>query len=128
MVKILAQEARDYFAHASQRTCDLNPHDFNDDWMQYRAQSGVCMIFHVALWPGVWMVHIGVNPAAWGQIDAACKKLLAEFQAEVRALRIVAWIPEANRAVAALAKRVGFTCDGAMPLPGGGVSMIGWSA
>lgn len=120
-MKITADEARAYFAHPSQRRMGLDPQDL-PDWAEYRASGPVCLIFHQAPWPNVWMVHVGVKPEGWGHIAGPTKQLLAEFRHEQRATRIVAWIEDKNRAAIALARRCGFETDGAFP----GVIMMGW--
>lgn len=127
-MRLNAHDARPYFEHASQRQCDLDPSALHDNGIEYRAEGGICLAFHATFWPTVWMVHIGVMPSAWGELDRACIRLLTAFQAEKQAKRIIAWIPENNRAVAALARRVGFVTDGTLPLPQQKITMIGWGA
>ena len=125
---VKANEARAFFAHPSQHKCGLDPADLHDNGIEYRAENGVCLAFHASFWPTVWMVHIGVMPSVWGKVDAPCKRILTAFQAEKQAERIIAWIPSSNRAALALARRLGFENDGALPLPGEGITMIGWRA
>ena len=93
--------------------------------MHYRADSGACMAFHLNLWPGIWMVHIGVLPQALGKADAAVVRILTAFAAEVGAARIIGWVKESNRATLAMARRVGFEIDGRLPLSEP-VIMLGW--
>lgn len=96
------------------------------EWAEYYAESGVCAVFHPHLWPGVWAIHIGVTPAAWGYVDAPLQSVIAEFCHDKQPERVVGWVKESNRAVIALAKRVGFEIDGRLPLAGP-VVMIGRS-
>ena len=96
-------------------------------WMDYRAEGGACMAFHESFWPGVAMVHLGANPRWWGALDGCVASLLREYWDDAKPKRIVAWVPARNRAVLAMARRVGFTVDGQMPLPDGEITMIGWT-
>ena len=123
-----ADQARPYFSHPSQLKCGLDPNDLHDNGIEYRARHGVCLAFHQSFWPTVWMVHIGVIPSAWGKADAPCKELLGEFLVEKNAERVIAWIPESNRACQALAERIGFQIDGVLPLESGHITMNGWRA
>ena len=116
MPRILTHtEAAPYFAHPSQqRASGLIGEP--EDWMQYRASGDVCLSFHLNLWPGVWMVHLAAKPGAWGRCDGDVTAILRAFSAEVNAARIIGWVKESNRAVLALARRVGFETDGRLPL------------
>lgn len=125
-MKISAAEARRYFDHPTQAAPGL-PDEFPEDGIEYRAESGVCLIFHPALWPGVWMVHVAVNPAAWGKVDAPARRLLTQFQDEFGPERIVAWVEEQNRACLALTRRLGFTQYGRLGLQAP-VVMLEWRA
>ncbi len=123
-MRIGVDEARGYFAHPSQRNASvLDPADLHEDGLLYYADGGVCLIFHRVYWPGVWMVHLGANPAAWGRLDGAVLRLLREFSAQHEPTRIVAWVSDKNRAVLALSRRLGFQQDGQFP----GVELIGWT-
>lgn len=120
-MKITAAEARAYFAHPSQRKAAMLDGPL-PEWMEYRAEGNVCLAFHPALWPDVWMTHIGVKPRGWGQLTDTTARLLDAFWLEQQPHRIVAWIKDSNRAAIALARRCGFETDGAFP----GVLMMGW--
>lgn len=84
------------------------------------------MALHNAMWPGVWMVHVAAHPAAWGRTVEPCRRILTAFSAARSPDLIVAWFSEANRAVASLARRVGFVEYGRMTLPGGTVICAEW--
>jgi RimJ/RimL family protein N-acetyltransferase len=126
-MKIIANEARQYFLHPSQNKSELDPAELHDAGIEYRAEDGVCLAFHGSMWPDVWSVHIGTTPDMWGRLDAIVMRLLRGFFAEMKALRIVAWVPRANCAVHALARRVGFVIDGVLPLADNEITMIGWA-
>jgi RimJ/RimL family protein N-acetyltransferase len=120
-MRITASEAEAFFAHPSQRKAAMLDGPL-PDWMEYRAEAHVCLGFHPAPWPDVWMVHIGVKPEGWGHLTDRTKRLLQDFWDEQQPTRIVAWMKDSNRAAIALARRVGFETDGAFP----GVIMMGW--
>lgn len=120
-MKIDVAAAEAFFAHPSQRKAAMLDGPL-PDWCEYRAEAHVCLAFHPAPWPAVWMVHIGVKPEGWGRITDRTRRLLCDFWDEQDPARIVAWIKDSNRAAIALARRVGFTDDGAFP----GVAMMGW--
>jgi len=92
------------------------------DWAEYYADSGVCLIAHNALWPGVLMVHLGVVPSAWGRTEKPINRLLREIWREHEPDRLIAWVAESNRAVVSLLTRLGWQRDGGFP----GVLMYGW--
>lgn len=100
----------------------LDPADL-PEWMEYRAQGNVCLCFHPAPWPDVWMVHLGVNPQGWGRLVEDATAILSAFWLETNPRRIVAWIEDDNRAAIAFARRCGFVTDGAFP----SVHMMGWT-
>lgn len=113
------QEAMPYFWHPAHG--DMS----GEDWMQFRAFGGVCGAFHQHLWPGVWMVHVGMLKDSKGRGDEAAKVILQYFAAEAGAERIIGWVKESNRAVLAMSRRVGFEIDGRLPLAEP-VIMLGW--
>lgn len=100
----------------------LDPDFLPDEGFEYRVSGPVCLIFHQAPWPDVWMVHVGVKPEGWGKTVPHVDALLSGFWAEKQPRRIVAWIEESNRAAISFARRCGMTQDGAFP----GVVMMGW--
>ena len=118
-------EAAPYFAHPSQRRANMLVGDMPNH-CQYLARDGVCLAFHSQFWWGVWQVHIGVLPEAWGKTVEPVKAILAAFWEEQQPTRIVAWMKESNRAVVALAKRAGFEIDGRLDLAEP-VLMMGWT-
>jgi hypothetical protein len=122
-MRITVEAARAFFAHPSQQAFGGTEADL-PDWMEYFAGDGVCLALHPAFWPGVWMVHIGAKPAAWGRIDAECRGLIGEAFKATGAVRLVGWIAEDNRAAISLARRCGFVRDGGFP----GVCMMGRGA
>ena len=72
------------------------------------------------------MGHFGVKREGLGEYvdDARC--VLDEFSQTLRPARVIGWIEEGNRAAIAFVRRIGFSEDGSMDLPGGGVVMFGW--
>jgi len=101
----------------------IAPDSLPDDGFEYWADGGVCVVFHNAMWPGVWGAHIAVKPEAWGYAVEPCRRILAAFWAEKSPGRIVAWVADGNRAALAFLGRVGAATDGAFP----GVVMKGWT-
>jgi hypothetical protein len=127
MTQITAHEARPFFDHPSQRRGGmLDPEALHDNGLVYFANGFVCLAFHTAFWPGVHMVHIGVQPEGWGRIEGVTLGLLRQFCSASGAVRLVAWISATNRAVIAFARRIGFVSEGAMTLPDGRVEFYGW--
>lgn len=124
-MRITVDEAREYFAHASQQEHGLTEKDL-PDWFDYLAKDGVCVAFHAAVIPGVWFAHVGANPRVWGATAGPVRQLLTAFRDEVGAVRIVAWVDEKKRHAISLAKRAGAVVDGEMNLPSGRVVMLGW--
>ncbi len=116
---ITAQQAKPYFANSPGLVDDP------EDWMHYRADSGVCGAFHQHLWPGIWMGHVGVLPEALGKADAAVLRILTAFAEDRSAERIIGWVKESNRAALAMFRRVGFETDGRLPLAEP-VILLGW--
>lgn len=123
-MRITAAEAEAYFAHPSQRKAAMLDGPL-PDVCEYRAQDGVCGAFHLALWPDVWMGHIGVLPQSWGQVEPAAMAILRDFYEEQQPDRIIGWVKERNRAMLALCRRLGFEIDGRLPLSEP-VVMLGW--
>ncbi len=125
--KLTSQEALPFFNNPSQRRANglIDGEDLGD-WLLYRALGGVCLSFHQHLWPGVWMVHLGAKPEAWGNLDGDTAALVRAFADEVDASRIIAWVREENRAVLSLCRRIGFEIDGRLPARDVAV-MVGWS-
>lgn len=120
-MRIPADEARRFWDHRTQRRMGLDPAKLVDEGMIYLAAETLCLAFHRAPWPRVWMVHVGAEPEAWGNTVPQAAGLLADFWAEGDADRVVAWIEESNRPACALARRCGFIEDGRFP----GVVMFG---
>lgn len=94
-------------------------------WAIYHALGGVCLLAHPMPLDGLWMVHLGVLPSAWGKVTEPAHELLKEIWADLSAERIAAWVHEDNRHVAALCRRVGFELDGRLPLARP-ILMFGW--
>lgn len=101
----------------------ITPETLPDEGFEYWADGPVCLVFHPAMWPGVWGVHVAIKPDGRGRAVEPAKRLLSQFWASHGASRIVAWIDETNRAVNAYADRCGFVNDGAFP----GIIMKGWT-
>ena len=121
-MRIPVEAARSYWAHRSQQIMGATPDALPDEGFEYWADGDVCLAFHQAHWPGVWMVHIAVRPQAWGSTQMPVQRLLRAFWHAKQPLRIVAWVQDSNRSTLALARRCGFADDGAFA----GVRMIGW--
>ncbi len=117
--RLTAAEAAPYFRHPA------HGEGFEtEDWMQFRACDGFCMGFHMHLWLGVWMGHMGALPGV-RRVDAAAKAILQAFALESGAERIIGWIREDNRPALALCRRIGCEIDGRLPLAEP-VVMVGW--
>ena len=119
-MRVSLDAARAYFAHPSQHSHGGTDADL-PDWADYFAGDGVCIVVHPSFWPGVWMIHVGAKPGAWGRIDATCRGLIDEAFEKTGAVRLVGWIAENNRAAISFARRCGFVVDGGFP----GVCMMG---
>lgn len=120
--ELTAKEAAPYFAHKAHRPDGIQGEV--EDWMTFRATDGVCGAFHMHLWPGVWMGHLGALPGTY-RVDDAVRAILAGFADEFKPSRIIGWVAESNRPMIALARRVGFEIDGRLPLARP-VVMLGW--
>jgi hypothetical protein len=92
--------------------------------MDYRTLDGLCGAFHMHLWPGVWMGHLGALPGV-RRVDGAAVAILQAYAAEVGAERIIGWVKASNRPMLALCRRIGFEIDGTLPLAEP-VVMVGW--
>ena len=66
-MRIGIDEARQYFAHPSQQKNGISPETL-PVWAVYYASGGVCLLTHPMPQDGLWMVHIGVMPGAWGKV------------------------------------------------------------
>ena len=75
--------------------------------------------------PGVWMLHLVVDPAQWGKTVKPMKKILDKFHADYSPKRLIGWVQEEKKLVLKLSEKLGFSRDGAMPLPDGNLVMIG---
>jgi hypothetical protein len=117
--RLTAQEAAPYFRHRAQEMVG-DP----EEWMTYRAFGGFCGAFHMHLWPGVWMGHLGALPGVY-RVDEAAKAILRAFAEESGAVRVVGWVKKSNRPALALCRRIGFDVDGTLPLAEP-VVMLGW--
>ena len=124
---ITVDEARAYFAHPSQQLGGLSPDNLPTDGVEYWADEGICGAFHLAMWPGVYMAHYGVNPQAWGRLEAPAKRILTAFWQARQPQRIIGWTLASNRHAMSFAKRIGFTVDGQMPLSTDTLIMQGWT-
>jgi len=122
---ITADQAREFWQHPTQWKMGVSPSDLHDDGFVYVAAKTLCLAFHRANWPGIWMVHLGAKPEAWGHTVPQALALLAEFWAGRSVDRIVAWIDESNRPACRLARECGFEIDGRLPGPNPAI-MYGW--
>lgn len=126
-MKITVDEARAFFAHGSQqKASSITPDDLPADGVEYWACDGVCGLFHLSHWPGVWMAHYGVKPEAWGRTKEPALRVLSAFWAAKQPELIIGWTAETNRAAIAFARRLGFTQYGRMDLPSGSVVCQQW--
>lgn len=126
-MRITREEARAFFAHPSQlRGAMLDSPDDLPESVEYWADGPICGVFHLAFWPGVWMVHYGVKPEGWGKLIAPSRRILIAFWEHHRPQRIIGWTDARNKAALALTRRVGFQEDGRMQLDGHEVVMTGY--
>lgn len=86
-------------------TPDILP---DNEAFQYHASENLCLMFHTAFWDGFWMVHAGVKPSGWGDLDEYAKALLSEFWQSKEPRGVIAWIEQKNRLMDAFSRRVGF--------------------
>lgn len=122
------EEAREFFAHPSQQIEGATPDKLPEIGLEYWACGDVCVMFHAAGWPDVFMVHIAVKPSAWGNTVSPARAILRAFWDLESPQRIIGWMPSDNRAVLSLTRRLGFVTDGEMKLTGGRrIVMQGWS-
>ena len=120
-MRIGLETARAYWSHPSQHAYGMTEANLTRDF-EYRATSYVCLAFHPVMIPGVYGVHIGVKPQAWGHTVDPVRHLLKGFWADYQPWRVVAWIGNQHRQAASLARRTGFIEDGQFP----GFKMYGW--
>lgn len=106
----------------------IDPADLHDNGLEYYVLGDMCGIAHQSHWPGVWMVHYGVKPGAWGSAVETGRALLERFWDERKPDLIIGWTKESNRAAVSFARRLGFVVDGKMILPSGTVLMQSWRA
>ena len=126
-VRITRDEAKAFFAHPSQLKASMlqSPDDLPEG-VEYWADGPLCLMFHPAFWPGVWMVHHAAKPEGWGHLVDPAQRLLRAFWEDHQPERIIGWTDARNRAAIAFARRVGFREDGRMQLNGHEVLMTGW--
>lgn len=125
---VTVDQAREFFMDKSQQLMGITPDALPDEGMVYYADDRMCLAFHRAPYPDVWMVHVAAKPVFWGRLDGSGRYLLNLFWNAFDPQRIVAWTPVRFRHAIALAKRCGFVDDGRMSLPDGDVAMMGWRA
>jgi hypothetical protein len=122
--RITVDEAREYFSHPSQQKgAQITPDALPGDPFEYWACGGVCVVFHVALWPGIWMVHCGVKPEVWGRAVEPAREILSAFREARDPAQIIGWTEASNRAAVSFALRVGFRETGKMTMPDGAIVM-----
>ena len=125
--RISAKAARPFWQDASQHVMGTHPDKLPDgDAFHYWVCGPICGVFHLSMWPGVWMAHYGVKPEGWGSLATPAKAILQAFWEDQKPERITGWTRADNRAALAFARRIGFVQDGILPLPGGDVVMSGW--
>ena len=120
-------EAREFFRHPSQQLYGITPDTLPREGFEYWAAGPVCIAFCRSMWPGVWSVHIGVKPEAWGRFVPFARRVLEGFAAVTDVRRYVAWLPASNRQAISAAKRCGAKEDGRMPLKDETIVMLGMS-
>lgn len=128
ILKITAQEARQYFADPTQLRGAMltSADDLPEDGFEYWADGPICGVFHRTAWPDVWMAHYGVKRDGWGRLVEPARRILRAFWGYHRPERIIGWTDSRNRAALAFARRIGFVEDGRMELDGYAVVMTGW--
>ncbi|WP_386681820.1 hypothetical protein [Loktanella sp. R86503] len=124
--RITVDQARPFWADPSQHVMGSAPDTLPDEGFEYWADGPVCVVFHLALWPGVWMAHYGMKREGLGHYVEPAKRILHAFWAEKSPARIIGWTDASNRAAVAFAGRCGFTKDGEIPTDNGSVLMTGW--
>lgn len=126
-MRICVEEAREFFAHPSQRIHGITPESLPDDGFQYWSRGYLCLAVHPAMFPGVWGAHIAAKPQGWGKMDDDGKALLNEIWDALRPLRLVGWVETWRRSVIAFALRCGWIEDGRFRAGSEEIVMIGWS-
>lgn len=116
-MRILADDARAFFAHPSQCVYDLDPANLHDNGLIYYAQGNVCGVFNGPQVPGVYFGHYAVKPEGWGKSDDDALAVLNAFARDAGARAIVGWTDTGNRAALFFAKRLGFENRGEV-IPG----------
>ncbi len=125
-MRITVDEARKYYAHPSQCILGASPEKLPEDGVEYWAQGPLCLTFHRAAWPGVYMVHCAAMPEGRGRLVEPGLALLRGFWDEKQAVRIIGWTPKSCRAAVAFARRCGFVEDGRFPVKDDEIIMQGW--
>lgn len=124
--QITVDQARPFWADPSQHVMGAHPDALPDEGFHYWADGPVCVVFHRAPWPDVWMAHYGMKPEGRGHYVAPAVRILRAFWTEHSPARIVGWTDTGNRAAIAFARRCGFTKDGEFHTDTGTVAMTGW--
>lgn len=108
-MKIDAREAAEFFRHPSQQFFGFGPDSMLDvPGLHYIADGPACMVFHLGPYPGVWFTHIGVKQRRGLSLVAPVRRIMRQFSRLFEPDAVMAWVDSENKAVQALARRVGF--------------------
>lgn len=112
-MRITTDQAREYFADPSQHIMGITPESLPeaDDFMWF-ARGDICVVFHLAPHPNIYMAHFAVKPEGRGKSDGDAKDILSHFWQTMSPDAIIGWTPAECRHAIAFAKRIGFRTDG----------------
>lgn len=120
MIEVIsAAEAGKYFNHPSQRRFHgpgCEDIEYPDEGVVYARLDDVVGAFHHGGWRGVWRAHVACLPSEWGHVARKGSQIVKWFCETYQPDQVMAWTPKSNRAVNAMAARMGFRVYGEIPL------------